>query len=609
MGDEGVVLSRETWGALQCALHSLQVDGGLHHNTHSALLKARGLMQEDLARAEQPAPRRGYHDVGHLYREDSEQPAPAESAGEAKAALVGKPCETCCYHVSRGHSCDGSQRRVDGSCWLPGYLPGNEPPPLSSEASVPEPPFDPSKASRVLGPRRRWRGRPNYIKPNPEGGDPNEERRDDTSQRLNATSGAGSATPVPEKSCETCVNDAHIRWLSSCVSCKWNRIPSNTPKDTDHWCPNPAPPPAVPELPEKPCGTCAYKACQWFEVPCKNCGHSGKSYDHWEPVPAPRPVASEEPCETCYFEEDCNRQGALCSDDKCLRWRPRPAPLPAAPEGECPHWTGPGHVDHWNCSCLEGSGCPLAACPFAEEGRPYCRLRALAADRDALREQSVKDRMAERAWYTQCLQRNEENATLRKRVRELTEQVDFCSSDETDRERNRAEAAEADLEVAIGERERLRRPAEEARKMCALFDLGYMDAKHLEPYVRKLQEAVRERDALRKRAEQAEADLTDCLEQRQGCDEVCKRLDRTEAALAACRLKSSRRKRALRDLQQNAMYWRGEYDGLRAFVNEGLDRGQVLSRGEDHFWTWLTPDATPYREALAPAEARERTEA
>ncbi len=91
-------------------------------------------------------------------------------------------------------------------------------------------------------------------KPNPEGGDPNGTLRvTNPGERVNVTSGAGSATPVPEKSCGTCLKLVPVN--SAFGTCNGARIKRTEGTKCYAWLPRPAPPAAEVE------GECPHRDC------------------------------------------------------------------------------------------------------------------------------------------------------------------------------------------------------------------------------------------------------------------------------------------------------------------------------------------------------------
>ena len=371
-------------------------------------------------------------------------------------------------------------------------------------------------------------------KSNPEGGDPNASPE----PRLDATSGAGVATPVPENLCGEC---NHGDGKGLCADrlahlCYRGVVPTGwKDRRTDLWCPRPAPPADVHE------GECPL-ATQMEEY--------GLSLHHNYPP------------------------------DK-------------------------GRIDHW-----------------AKE------VRALAADRARLERECAEWR-ADRVGLV--VERDAlgkavcEAAVIHREIHEALGVPEGESIIATARKlRERAEQAEAQkvgMAAGLAEANRLRREAEvraQAAEKVARGsfpvpdDPAFQDLKRVDralrftaDFIATHYDEIGARDfPPPHRLCRLLADAIARGPEGEGVWVTRERAQKSEAALAACRLKSSRRKRAIQDLQRNAMHWQGEYASLYGFAEGGLNTGKVLADNETGGWTWLTPDATAYRDALAGAEAR-----
>ena len=80
------------------------------------------------------------------------RPRPAPPAAEGECPVAKKSCGTCV----KDHPCKSFAECHASGTWMVHW---------NSESAHPA--FDPKTAPRVLGPRRQWRGRPNYIEPKP----------------------------------------------------------------------------------------------------------------------------------------------------------------------------------------------------------------------------------------------------------------------------------------------------------------------------------------------------------------------------------------------------------------------------------------------------------
>ena len=160
-----------------------------------------------------------------------------------------------------------------------------------------------------------------------------------------------------------------------CVECTWwdgetcqsKVTKAITRESCSAFQPKEQPAPAEPAreadapVAEKSCETCGTtpRPCP-LGSPASGCVDAGFRY--WR----------SKRCGTCGSEEDCNRQGALCAEDKCLKWHPRPAPPAADAERECLHYYFDGMLAKWWCR-IGGRPCVL-------ESSPYYRKRCSTAD-------------------------------------------------------------------------------------------------------------------------------------------------------------------------------------------------------------------------------------